>query len=127
VSVGAVLSSLALNGVGCKRDGGGDERAGMSHSGLQEATFRVDGMTCASCNVTVKVAAEKVPGVHSARADSARGRAWVTFNPENTTPVQIATAISATGYEATPLAGADGEGRAPATEARTTAAPSVSD
>jgi mercuric ion binding protein len=127
VSIGAVLSSLVLNGVGCKPDVGGEERAGMSHSRLQEATFGVDGMTCASCNVTVKVAAEKVPGVHSARADSIRGRAWVTFDPATTTPVQIATAISATGYRAAPLANADGEGHEPATNARSAAAPSVSD
>ncbi len=72
---------------------------------VREGVFRVDGMTCASCNVTVKIAAEKVRGVKSARADSDQGRAWVSFDPAVTTPAVIAAAISETGYEATPLDG----------------------
>lgn len=83
-------------------------------SNLQKAVFSVEGMTCASCNLTVKVAAEGVPGVRSARADAAQGRAWVAFDPATTTPTQIATAISETGYKATALVGAEGESQAPA-------------
>jgi copper chaperone CopZ len=37
-------------------------------------------MTCASCNVAVKVAAEKVPGVREARASHEEQRAHVTYD-----------------------------------------------
>lgn len=70
---------------------------------VQEAVFRMDGMTCASCNLTVKVAAEKVRGVKSARADADQARAWVSFDAAVTTPAIIAAAISETGYKATPI------------------------
>lgn len=77
---------------------------------LAEATFDVRGMTCASCNVAVKVAAEKVPGVRHARASHDEKRAWATFDPTRTTPEAIATAITNAGYEATLVAGAPSAG-----------------
>ncbi len=104
------LSTPFAGMVACRNDptsnassGSGAASAVPSAANLREAAFRVDGMTCASCNVTVKVAAERVRGVQSARADSAQGRAWVTFDPAATTPALIAAAISGTGYQATPL------------------------
>lgn len=94
----------ALIAAGCKKDSPAPEgRAEATQAAVKEVVFRVEGMTCASCNVTVKVAAEKVRGVRSARADSEQGRAWVTFDPAQTNPDQIASAISETGYKATPL------------------------
>lgn len=82
--------------------------AAAADTNLRVAVFRVEGMTCASCNVTVKVAAERVRGVRSARADSAEGRAWATFDPALTTAEAIAAAISETGYKASPLRGEEG-------------------
>lgn len=101
---GLLLATSVVGMMACKTDSGSSEtNAGPARADAREAVFQVEGMTCASCNLTVKVAAEKVPGVRSARADSAQGRAWVSFDPATTTPAQIAAAISETGYKAMAL------------------------
>lgn len=102
----ALLLATVAGVSACKNESrSGEASAAPTQASTREAVFRVEGMTCASCNVTVKVAAEKVRGVRSARADSAQGRAWITFDPSATNPTQIAAAISETGYKATPLDG----------------------
>ncbi len=68
-----------------------------------ETTFEVKGMYCATCPVTVKTAAKKVPGVIDARVSREQERAWVTYDPSKTTPEAIATAITKAGYPAKPL------------------------
>ncbi len=103
----------------------GEARVATTQAHLREAVFRVEGMTCASCNVTVKLAAERLRGVQRARADSAQGRAWVTFDPAATTPVHIASAISETGYKATPLDGS--EAGSPASTGGSTAGDGVAE
>lgn len=103
----AVVAALALSVGACK--GGSSESASGSPSttsstaSLVKATFDVEGMTCTSCNITVKIAAEKVPGVREARASHDEKRAWVTYDPAKTTPATIATAITNAGYKATPV------------------------
>lgn len=93
-------------GISCK--GGSTESAPSSGTtasapaNVQQATFHVEGMTCASCNVAVKVAAEKVEGVTEARASHAEKRAWVSFDPARTSSEAIARAITEAGYETTP-------------------------
>ena len=68
-----------------------------------EATFSVEGMTCASCSVTVRTAAKRVEGVYDARADADQGRAWASYDPQRTNPETIARAISDAGYATTHL------------------------
>lgn len=108
---GRLLLALFLGSVAgvsaCRNDSRSGEASANAQANTREAVFRVEGMTCASCNATVKVAAERVRGVRSARADSAQGRAWVTFDPATTSPTQIAAAISETGYQATAIEGAE--------------------
>ena len=102
----ALLLPSVLGLTACKNDSRAPEAgAAASDTNVRVAVFRVEGMTCASCNVTVKVAAERVRGVVSARADSSQGRAWVTFDPTLATVEKIAAAISETGYKATPSRG----------------------
>lgn len=104
ISIHAILLAASLAILGCQSSRPADAgQAAAAQAETREAIFQMEGMTCASCNVTVKVAAEKVPGVQSARADA--GRAWVTYDPTATTPAQIAAAISETGYQATPIEG----------------------
>jgi len=101
----AVALAVPLT-VACK--GGSSESASSGGSvavaNVQQATFHVEGMTCTSCNVAVKVAAEKVEGVTEARASHGDKRAWVSFDPRRTNPEAIARTITAAGYEATPEA-----------------------
>lgn len=80
-------------------------RPASAPANVQQATFSVEGMTCGSCNVAVKVAAEKVEGVTEAAASHADKRAWVSFDPTRTTPETIARALTEAGYRATPEAG----------------------
>lgn len=67
------------------------------------ATFEIEGMNCASCVAHVEKAARSVAGVTQSRVNLARGRADVTFDPVQTNPDQIASAISSSGYAAHPL------------------------
>ena len=67
-----------------------------------DVAFNVNGMDCASCVAHVEKAAKALPGVQRADVNLARGRAVVQFNPAQTTPTQIASAISDAGYPATP-------------------------
>lgn len=95
-------------GTSCK--GGSTESAQQSGTAasapvnVKQATFHVEGMTCGSCNVAVKVAAERVDGVTEARASHAEKRAWVSFDPARTSSEAIARAITEAGYETTPEA-----------------------
>ena len=68
----------------------------------EAATFDIEGMTCASCNLTVKVAAEKVDGVVAAKASFDTKQAVVDFDPSKTSAAAIADAITKSGYTASP-------------------------
>lgn len=63
-------------------------------------TIKVNGMTCAGCEVAVKVAAKRIDGVKSATASYAKGTAEVTYDPAKATPDAIAKGIAQkTGYK----------------------------
>lgn len=66
----------------------------------KQARFKVDGMTCSSCNVAVKVAAERVNGVSKAGASHEKKTAWAVYDPSKTSPKAIAAAITEAGYPA---------------------------
>ena len=58
----------------------------------------VEGMTCATCAGRVEAALEKLPGV-SAQVNLAGESAHVQFDPQRTTPAQIAGAVKNAGYD----------------------------
>jgi heavy metal translocating P-type ATPase len=59
----------------------------------------VQGMTCASCVYRVEKAIRSVKGVTAASVNLATERAHVEFAPTQASPVAVAEAIRATGYE----------------------------
>ena len=63
-----------------------------------EASFPVEGMTCASCVNRVEKAIAKVPGVESAGVNLATERATVTYDPSETDLARIAQAVEKAGY-----------------------------
>src|SRR2546430_7045092 len=67
---------------------------------MEEATFTVAGMDCASCVAHVEKAARTVPGVQSASVNLARGRATVTYDPAKAQLSRVAAAITDSGYPA---------------------------
>lgn len=64
------------------------------------ATFRVTGMTCASCETTIRIALGRTPGVREAEVSYGRKEAIVEYEPGVTTPEKLRDAINGTGYKA---------------------------
>lgn len=68
--------------------------------GLTRAVVLVEGMTCATCEIAVRSAVLRVNGVKSVEVSFASNQASVDFDPTQTSPEQIVSAINTTGYRA---------------------------
>ncbi len=82
--------------------------------------FEVEGMTCASCAMSIEKGLKKVPGVKEARVNLASEQATVIYDPAQTGVEQLVQQVEAVGYQAIPQTGSPAE----ATK-RTHAAPSA--
>ncbi len=69
-------------------------------SALETVTIEVTGMDCRSCEMPVKAALNKTPGVRSAEVSYERGNAQIDYDPQQTDMNQIKRAIDLTGYKA---------------------------
>lgn len=67
------------------------------------ATFRVSGMDCASCAVTVEGALSRLPGVSGYRLNPSSEKLELTFDPEQVGPDEVAQALEPLGYGLEPL------------------------
>ena len=74
------------------------------------ATLLIEGMDCASCVAHVEKAAKSVGGVSECSVSLATGRASVEFDPDQTTLAVIASAITDSGYPASPADANGGTG-----------------
>ncbi|RME27912.1 MAG: heavy-metal-associated domain-containing protein [Deltaproteobacteria bacterium] len=99
------LSTLACgsNGPAARHEGAGTATTATAPAKTRTATLAIEGMTCASCSVTVRTAARKLDGLVSIEVDVDGGRATVQYDPDRLTPEQIAEQISSTGYKTTVL------------------------
>jgi len=88
---------VATIACGC---GAQEPSAEVLAAATQTATFKVEGMTCASCSVTVRTAVGRLEGIGTVDVDVAAGTATVGFDPHKTTAADIAAAISHSGYAA---------------------------
>jgi len=95
-----VLGALYVASLGCGC-GAPEPSAEVLAAATQSATFKVEGMTCASCSVTVRTAVSKLDGIGSVDVDVAAGTTTVAFDPNKTTADAIAEAITHSGYSAT--------------------------
>ena len=68
---------------------------------IKTVTLEVQGMTCAACPITVKTALKKVPGVSGVKVDYKSGIAEVNYDPNKTSPDELAKAITTAGYPTT--------------------------
>ncbi|MGE0525604.1 MAG: heavy-metal-associated domain-containing protein [Bdellovibrionales bacterium] len=66
-----------------------------------KACFAVQGMTCATCSLTLKSAVKKLKGITNVDASLERKNATVEFDPEETSAAAIKKAIDDVGYKAT--------------------------
>jgi copper chaperone CopZ len=85
------------------------------------AAFRVTGMTCASCGVTIRTALGKVEGVAEVKVDSDVGTATVRYDPARVMPERIAAVITDAGYPATVVTAGASTGQRAASDADTVA------
>ncbi|UUM62476.1 heavy metal translocating P-type ATPase [Streptococcus suis] len=63
-------------------------------------TYAIEGMTCATCALTVEKALSKVEGVHQASVNLATEKASVSYDPAQVSLADIATAVEKAGYKA---------------------------
>ncbi len=69
-------------------------RATEAPSPRATTTLAVEGMTCAGCAVSVKLAAQRVDGVEEVVVRLEEGTAVITYDPTRTSPEAIARAIT---------------------------------
>ncbi len=69
-------------------------------SNVQQRTFDIDGMTCASCAQTIEKATNKLTGVSKASVNLATEKMVVDFDPSTINVSDITKAVSDAGYEA---------------------------
>jgi len=79
----------------------GKDTAAVATPRIKQVTFKVEGMTCASCETTIKLALERTPGVRRADVSYVRGAATVDYDYDKTTPDKLRDAINKTGYKVT--------------------------
>ena len=78
--------------------------AAANQSATHTCTLKVSGMTCASGDVAVRLAAKSVPGVTAVKVDNPKAKADVTYDPSTTNPQAIAAAITkVSGFKAEPV------------------------
>ncbi len=68
-----------------------------------QATFAIEGMTCAACSMRVEKGLKKVPGVLDARVNLATEKATVTYDQALTGIEPMVQKVEAVGYKAIPI------------------------
>ena len=72
----------------------------MDKTNIQQAVFKIKGMTCEGCATQLNVALKRVKGVISAEASYANKNVKVVYNPKQVTVERIKKAIYDAGYVA---------------------------
>ena len=72
----------------------------VKYSHVESVEFKVDGMTCESCEHHITSEVNKLVGIQSVKASYANNNAIVEFDPKQVNINQIQQAIGHTGYQA---------------------------
>jgi mercuric ion binding protein len=83
--------------IGCGQHSSTSERSSQATQ-LATVTLSVEGMTCGSCEVTIRVAATRLDGVESVDVSYDEGSATVHYDPAKIEPASVAEAITNLGY-----------------------------
>ncbi len=73
---------------------------GLARAEIKLATFKVRGMVCSACPISVSAALEKLPGVRAADARLETEEARVLFDVARQAPERLAAAIDRLGFRA---------------------------
>ncbi len=64
---------------------------------MENVSLRVEGMTCGYCEIAVKDAVRKLPGIKKVKASRRKNEVAIEFDAASVTREQIVNAISGTG------------------------------
>lgn len=84
----------------------GENTTATAPADARTAVIAVEGMSCASCVAGIRKSLSSMEGVYSVEVSLEHRTARVHFDEEEVSVEQIAEAIRALGYEATPSEGA---------------------
>ncbi|MBI2196377.1 cation transporter [Candidatus Daviesbacteria bacterium] len=70
---------------------------------MDKKKFKITGMHCSSCALTIDMDLEDLPGVKSASTSYAKAETEVEFDPDKVTDNLVLTTIKKSGYEAVPV------------------------
>lgn len=73
----------------------------MAMAAIQTVTLDVQGMTCSSCPIMVKIALSKIDGVQNVKASFEKREAVVTFDDQKTSVEKLSLASANAGFPAT--------------------------
>jgi len=65
----------------------------------KKTVLKIDGMTCASCAMTIERALKKHPGVEQTNVNFASEKAYVAYDPKVTNKRELIETVRATGYD----------------------------
>lgn len=74
--------------------------AWSAEGNLKQVTLKVEGMTCATCPVTVKAALKRLPGAINADVSFKEAKAVVSYQEGKVTVEQMIKAVEDAGYKA---------------------------
>lgn len=69
--------------------------------GSKHVCYEVEGMTCATCSLTLRTAVKQLDGISSVSASVAKKHAQVDYDPDKTDSKTILNKINSVGYKAT--------------------------
>jgi len=67
---------------------------------VEQAKFKITGMTCSGCAVSIQTELEKTEGMRRAEVSYELGEAIVDYDPKVIAPEKIRDVINQTGYKA---------------------------
>lgn len=67
---------------------------------MENKTFNIEGMTCASCVQTIEKATKKLPGVQESNVNLATGKLNISFDENEISTQDIQAAVEKAGYKA---------------------------
>lgn len=104
----AVFVGLNLYTYASQSSAARPQAASAVRGSLSSVTIPVEGMTCFTCELTVKSSLKRLPGVQDADAKVNEAAAHVSYDPTRVSLDELIEAINKTGYKASRPSGQGG-------------------
>jgi copper chaperone CopZ len=70
-----------------------------SQTAIRDITYKVEGMTCDDCEMSIRKGVEELNGIKAVEANHEDSTTHVTFDPSSTNEEEIIAAIEKRGYK----------------------------